>query len=152
MIKLPFTKSNRVSVFEMLSGLDWSLVKTALDSWKDGQKGYLWFTKESKPKSQQQLGYYYGVILPHAVQAFKDAEDWSLTIEGKGRSVEIELNLENMDLFLKSRYGKMDVFKDKREMSMAECAAYEDFCIKWLAKWMNCQVPPADTNFKKGGD
>ena len=35
-MKFQFVKTPRNSVFEMLFGIDWSMVKKFLDGWKDG--------------------------------------------------------------------------------------------------------------------
>ena len=151
MEKFRFTKTNRISVFEMLTGIDWNPIKCLLDGWKDGQEGYITFHKQSKPKSREQLGYYYAVIIPHAVKAFRQNEDFSLMVEGNNNRYELELTKDNMDLFLKTRYAAMtDKYMDKSEMDMTECAAYEDWCIKWVAKWLDYQIPPANPEYYRG--
>ena len=147
--KLSFTKANRVHVIDILAGLDWGSLALALNEWKPGTKGYLTVTKESKPKSSMQLGYYYAVILPAALEAFKDNGDFSLCLEVKGKRFEVELTKPNVDQFLKLRYAAYSgKYVDKTEMDMAECSFYEDWCIKWLATWLDCQVPPADTTWR----
>ena len=144
-----FVKTSNFSVFHMLVGLNWNALKVLLGGWKDGTRGYALFKKEGNPKSPKQLGYYYAVILPHAVQAFRDNQDFSLLIDFKGKQIEIELTLDNMDKFLKTAYAKLTgVYVDKSEMDMAECAMYEDWCIKWVAQWLDYQIPPADIDHK----
>jgi len=146
-----FVKTNRLSIFEMLGGMDWDRAKAQLNGWKDGQEGYVVLKKKGRPKSPQLLGYYFAVILPHSVEAFKNSQDFSLVVEHKGMKYELELTLENMDLFLKARYAAMEgIYMNKAEMNMAECAAFESWCIKWVSKWLNHEIPPADTNWKKG--
>ncbi len=141
----PFTKTNRISVFAKLAGIDWGIISTLLDGWKDGQLGKLSITKVSKPKSLEQLGYYYAVILPEAVKAFEANEDYSLMMQLGDKQIEVELNLKNMDNFLKLRYAALTgVYMDKAEMDMAECSAFEDWVIKWLATWFRCQIAPPD--------
>ena len=147
--RFKFVKTSNFSVFHMLVGLDWNGIKAIVGAWKDGTRGYAIFKKEGSPKSRQQLGYYYAVILPHAVQAFKDNQDFSLLIDFKGKQIELELTLDNMDTFLKTAYAKLTgVYMDKSEMDMADCSAYEDWCIKWVAKWLDYQIPPADREYK----
>ena len=153
-----FRKTNRLSVFEMMLDLNWGTIKTLLDRWKDGQAGKLVITKKSKPKSPQQLGWYYakpvnrskGGILQHAVDAFRQNEDYSLNIEVGDKKIEVELTRDNMDNFFKLRYAAMTgIYKDKADMDMAECSAFEDWCVKWLATWMKVQVPKPDPNWNK---
>ena len=153
-----FTKINRLSVFESFAGLDWAAVKTLLSGWEDGTKGYFDIKKEGKRKSSKQLGYYYakpvngssGGILQQIVDAFRKNEDFSLTMDFGNKTVEIELTRDNMDNFLKLRYAAMTgEYKNKEDMDMSECSAFEDWCIKWAAKWLNCQIPPSDPNWKQ---
>jgi len=60
------------------------------------------------------------------------------------------LDINTTDIFLKWRYGKWHgEYKDKGDMSMAECAAFMDWAIHWLAVFYNCHVPPADVDWKK---
>ena len=143
-----FTKTSRFnSVFSKMTGLDWSIISTHLDGYNDGQAGKLSITKVSKPKSLEQLGYYYAVILPEAVKAFEKNEDYSLVMQLGDKQIEVELTLKNMDNFMKLRYAaKTGIYVDKAEMDMAECSEFEDWVIKWLATWFNCQVPKANPN------
>lgn len=146
-----FVKTNRLSVFEMMLNLNWTAIKTLLDGWKDGQEGKLAITKVGKPKSPQQLGWYYakprggnnGGILQHAVDAFAKNKDFSLTINVGDKKIEVELTRNNMDNFLKLRYAAMTgIYKDKADMDMAECSAFENWCVEWMATWLKVQVPP----------
>ena len=50
---------------------------------------------------------------------------------------------DNMDNFLKLRYAEMTgVYTDKADMNMAQCSAYENWCVKWCVKWL--KIPEAD--------
>ncbi len=149
-----FIKTNRLSVMHMFLNLDWTAIKATLDGWKDGQEGKLAITKKSKPKSPEQLGWYYalpkngnkGGILQQAVDAFRKNEDMSLTMDFGDKKVEVELTLKNMDNFLKLRYAAMTgIYKNKGDMDMAECSAFEDWCVKWLATWLKIQIVPTLT-------
>jgi hypothetical protein len=107
------------------------------------------YHKVGKPKSPEQLGYYYATILPEAIEAFLNNEDFSLTVNMGDKVIELELTLLNMDDFLKLRYAAMTgKYVAKGEMNMAECSAYEDWCIKWLSTWLNCNVPKADKDWR----
>lgn len=147
--KFKFIKQNRLSVFERFGSLDWNAIATVLDGWQAGQAGYLTLHKESKPKSCEQLGYYYAVILPIVFDAFKDSGDVDIEIHVKDKKLALPLTADSVDWFLKLNYAQYnDEYKDKADMNKAECAAFEDWVIRWLAKWMNVHVPPADTNWK----
>ena len=148
-MEFPFTKTNRTSVFEAMLNLDWNLIKKLLDGWKDGQEGKLDIKKVGKPKSPEQLGYYYGKILPDAVKAFMANKDFSLTVNCGDKQIEMELTIKNMDYFFKLRYAAATgKYVDKGEMDMAECAFFEDWCINWVATWLKHQIPPANRDWR----
>ncbi len=66
-----FTKQGeRVSLFDF----GWIKINQQLSSWKAGQRGKLSITKVHPPKTKQQLGYYYAVIVPEAIEAFRTNE------------------------------------------------------------------------------
>ena len=152
MLKHKFTKSNRTIFFEMVSGIDWTMMREELNGWPNGTNGYMTMHKEGKPKSPEQLGYYHVVILPAAFQAFKSNEEVDLVIHIQNRQIKLPLTEKNVDFFLKIQYsGFHGEYKDKADMSKAECSAFEDWAIKWLARWMNVHVPPADANWRDNG-
>jgi len=138
-----------MSLFESLGNADYQAMYNYIHPWPDGTEGYITFHKKGSPKSPEQLGYYYAVILPTAVEAFRRNQDYQLYLEHKDKKVKLELTLKNADTFMKLRYAAMTgEYKDKEDMNMAECSAFEDWCIKWLATWLNCQIPPADRNWR----
>lgn len=151
--KFYFVKCDRNSVFEKLGNLKWNEIATLLDGWKEGTVGYATFHKEGKSKSPEQLGYYYGKILPMAVEVFQGNGEIDVTIKVKTKTVILPMSKESVDLFLKKNYGGWKgEFKHKGDMNMAECSAFEDWAILWLAKWLDCHVPPADTNWRQKQD
>ncbi len=150
MEKLQFTLTNRISVLERLGGFDWTALGVLLSTWTPGTKGYITAHKVGKPKSPEQLGWYYAVILPEAVKAFAVNKDFSLTLELGDKRVEVELTLDNMDNFLKLRYAAMTgEYVNKADMTMAACAAFEDWAISWLATWLKIQIPPPDPDWRQ---
>lgn len=149
-MKHSFIKLSRISVYERFEGLDWSVIATELDKWNEGQRGYIEIKKEGKIKSPEQLGYYYAVILPEAFKAFKESGEIDMQIHVKGKVVILPMTKEAVDMFLKFNYGGYcGEYKDKGEMDMAECSAFEDWCILWLGKWLNVHIPPADKEWRK---
>ena len=148
-MKYPFTKTNRLSVIERLGGFDWNTFGQELDKWKDGQKGHLAIIKERKQKSAEQLGYYYGVILPIALKSFQEDGDTQLIVFIKGNKITLPCNKDAVDMTLKLRYAESTGgYMGKAEMSMAECSAFEDWVIRWLVQWMDCHIPPSDPNWR----
>ncbi len=147
----PFTKKNRTSVFERFGGLNWPILATFLDGWKDDQAGTLILKKRNKRKSPEQLGYYFGKILPMAFENFKSTGDVTIEIHvGPKKIVQLPLTLESVDFFFKIQYAAYNngIYMDKATMGMAECAAFETYVIGWLAEWRKCHVPPADPDWR----
>ena len=93
-LKHKFTKSNRTSVFEMFGGIEWQPIHQELERWENGTNGYITLHKEGKLKSAEQLGYYYGKILPMAFENFKEDHlskiNFSIT-SSKGREKMVEM-------------------------------------------------------------
>lgn len=149
-LKFKFTYRKKISVFQMFGGLDWSKIADLLVGWNEGQEGYLTATKIGKLKSPEELAYYYAVILPYAFEAFKESGEFTKTVSARGKTYELPLDMQSADAFLKFRYGKWKgEYKDKGDMTMAECAAFMDFCILWLAEYYHCHIPPADPNWRE---
>jgi len=147
--KVPFTKCNRESVIQRFGPISWFDVGVELDRIPNGEKGYMSIHKEGKPKSLQQLAYYYAVILPTAFKAFRDSGNFTLTLSFKDKDTVVDLTEATVDIFLKIRYAqRLGEYKDKADMTMAECSAFEDWSIQWLATWLNCQIPPSDINWR----
>lgn len=148
--RFDFTKQDRISVYEQLDGLDWSGIATQLSGWKQGQKGYVEITKRGRRKSMEQLGYYYAVILPAALDDFKTDQGVTLNFNIGEKHVTLPLSLDTVDWFFKLNYAEYNSgeYKDKAEMNMAECAAFETYVIKWLATWRNVHIPEADKEWK----
>ena len=156
MRKFFFTcRPNARTILQVLEGFNTKMLAEMFKSWNDGTRGYATFHRVGKKKSPEELGYYYAVILPMAFQAMKDKqkeEDGGISIDVTmcGKRLELPLTEKVADTIMKWRYGKWrGDYQDKGDMNMAQCAAFMDFCIKWLAKFYNCHVPPADPNWSQ---
>lgn len=151
--KFTFTKRNRASIGERLGNLNWTAFAAELDKIKAGDEAYIEIHRKGKPKSPEELGYYYAVILPEAFKALKESGEFTVTISARGKAYELPLDEDTTDIFLKWRYGKWHgEYKGKGDMNMAECAAFMDWCITWLATYYQCYIPPADPNWKDKKD
>ena len=147
MIEFPFKcRPDARTIKAVLEGFDWKKLAEMFQSWNSGTDGYCTFHRVRKPKSGQQLGWYYakprtvgskGGILQQAVDAFQRNEDLSLSLKFGDKTIEVELTRKNMDNFLKQRYAEMTgIYADKADMNMAQCSAYENWCVKWCVKWL----------------
>jgi hypothetical protein len=144
-------RPNAHSILQVLEGFDTQMLAKMFQAWNDGTAGYATFHRARKPKSQAQLGWYYaeprgeskGGILQQAVDAFRRNKDMSLTLELGDKKIEVELTRDNMDNFLKLRYAAMTgIYMDKGDMNMAQCSAYENWCVDWLETWL--KIPRVD--------
>jgi hypothetical protein len=162
MIEFPFKcRPEAMSIKSVLEGFDWVRLAKMFQSWSNGTDGYATFHRRGKLKSSSQLGWYYakpktvgskGGILQQAVDAFREDDDLSLSLKFGDKIIEVELTRDNMDNFLKLRYAEMTgLYADKADMNMAQCAAYENWCVKWLNKWLSIpleQLEP-DPNYRQ---
>lgn len=142
------------TILAVLEGLDTIGLAKMFNSWNSGTAGYITVHRVGRRKSPQELGYYYSVILPMAFDAMKEKqleEDGGISVDVtiNGKRLELPLTEKVTDTILKWRYGAWEgEYADKGDMNMAQCAAFMDWCIKWLATHYNCHVPPADPNWK----
>ena len=147
-----FTRGDSSVFFNQLD-VDWEALAAELSTWKVGQKGYMSFVKQSKPKSGEQLGYYYGLILPVAFEEFvrskNDVLVFELKVKGKTKTVKLPLTKKNLDRFFKAQYSEFSgVYKDKGEMDMTECSFFEQYVIDWMFNWFDLVIPNANPNWK----
>jgi hypothetical protein len=115
-------------------------VRATMEAFFKGQKdctGFLRWHKTTNrtPKTLEQLGYYYAVILPTACQGLKEA----------GHEVMgIPPTKDQTDAILKHfcavvREGGEIV--NKRDMTKMECMEFITNCIVWCAKNLGCVIP-----------
>ena len=153
-------RPNARTILQVLEGFDTAMLAKMFQSWNNGTAGYATFHRVGKPKSPAQLGWYYakpvngssGGILQQAVDAFREDRDMSLTMTFGEKTIKVELTRENMDNHLKLRYAAMTgEYADKADMNMAQCSAYENWCVDWLVMWM--KIPrenlEPDANWKQ---
>jgi len=151
-----FTRHNGSSATLMMGGLDWKGLANELMRIPSGERAYITVHRKGKPKSREQLAYYYAVILPEATKAFEDdnstkIEFWTTSVKTTGtKKITLPMTETGVDSFFKLCYAAYcNEYKDKAEMNMAECAAFEDYCIRWLAEHKECHIPPANPDYKE---
>jgi hypothetical protein len=106
---------------------------------------------QGAPKTIEQQGYYYGVVIPHTLKALKEMgnDDVVLSI-GKGFK-HIPLMKDNVDMLLKSIWSREtnSEIKSKSEFSLEEYSELIDISIMWVAKWLNYSIPPPNKDWRK---
>lgn len=97
-------------------------------------------------KTLEQLGYYYAVIIPTVYRQLVDDGNETFVVKIGSKFREVPLTKDIVDLLLKEACAFSE--KSKAKMSMEECSAFIDRCIRWAARWLGCVIPPPDTNSK----
>ena len=114
-------------------------------------------TKKKRGKSQDQLGYYYAVVIPCAVQALIDAgwdsvgeTAWSLGGQDM-TAIPLATNQDNVDSMLKALFSASEdsSLVQKRRMTVDEMGRLIDFAGRWLAESFGV-VLPAPAYYEKG--
>ncbi len=127
-------------------------------SLKEGEIVEMVFQKRRSMKTPAQLGYWYAVLMPFAVEELKKAGwDRFFVIQSMNRSPrlalystmsespEVEVNLENTDSFFKDElqaFKQSDELPLKRNMTDQEMSELIDFTIDWLNKNLQVMPPP----------
>lgn len=104
---------------------------------------YLTLTKrKGAPKTLEQLGYYYAVIIPTVYQQLVEDGNERFVVKIGSKFKEVPLTKDVVDLMLKDTCAFEE--KSKAKMSMQECSEFIDRCIRWAARWLSCVIPPPD--------
>lgn len=124
-----------------------SVWKAFLAGLPDGNY-YLTITKrKGPPKTLEQLGYYYAVIIPTVYNQMVEDGHERFVVNIGGKFKEIPLTKDVVDLLLKEACAFDE--KSKAKMSKQECSEFIDRCIRWSAMYLHCVIPPPDTENEK---
>ena len=115
------------------------------DAYVQGQKDGDYYTTLNKAKgpskTNEQLGYYFAVIIPTVYQQLKDDGNETFVVKIGPNFKEVPLTKDIVDLLLKEACAFPDN-KSKAKMSMEDCSEFIDKCIWWSARWLGCVIPP----------
>ncbi len=107
-------------------------------------KYYLTLTKvKGPPKTAEQLGYYYAVVLPTAYkQMLEDGND-TIIVQIGDKQKEVPLTEDVVDGVLKAACAKFNGqnVKDKRNMTKEDAAVFLGDTIRWCARYLHCVIP-----------
>ena len=95
------------------------------------------------PKTLQQLGYYYAVVLPTAYRAMVELGNDTMTIAIGGGVKEVPLSQDVVDSILKQVWAtrKGCEVKSKAKFSIEEASELIDWSIQWCARYLGCVIP-----------
>lgn len=113
---------------------------------KDGDYYIVLHKQKGSPKTLEQLGYYYAVIVPTAFKQMVEDGNEKMVIKVGGKFKEVPITEDVVDLLLKEACAKLDGKKVtlKRNMSKQECSEFIDRVIRWCARWLHCVIPEPD--------
>jgi hypothetical protein len=116
----------------------------------EGQLVQVVVSKQTHPKTSAQLGYYYGVLLPFASQAFRDmGYDEYPAGEVMGFEIGFANTPDTTDEILKRLYATHKGLAKpplKRDMSDEEMSEFIDWVVRFLATNLGAVAPEAEKN------
>ena len=111
---------------------------------KDGDYHLELHKQKGPPKTNQQLAYYYAIVLPCVAKSMKEHGNDSIVVKVGKRFVELALTEKIVDRLLKQRCAVFDgKVVNKADMSIEQAAEFLDRTIMWAAKYLGCVVPEA---------
>jgi hypothetical protein len=119
--------------------------------WK---RGYITLHKaKGEGKTNEQLSYYYAVVVETAFRQMQDDGNDVMKIEIGEKTKTVPLTRDVVDIILKDAYAKSIGSNKvlKRNMSLADCMALIDFAIRWCAIYLHCVIPEPDPLWKQKG-
>lgn len=120
--------------------------RLVFDAYVSGQKDGDYYIALHKvrgaPKTLEQLGYYYAVIVPTVYRQMKEDGNETFVVKIGKKFKEVPLTADIVDLLLKEACAFDE--KLKRNMTMAQCSEFIDRTIRWSAKWLGVVIPEPD--------
>ena len=102
-------------------------------------------TKHRHPKTLAQLGYYFAVLMPFAVQELRNqGHDELFEVSVGDLKTGVETNTDTVDILFKTlfrSYKSMERIPLKRNMNDEEMGELIDFTLAWLAKNLGAIAP-----------
>jgi len=112
---------------------------------KDGDYT-LTLSKTVAGKTNEQLGYYFGVVVHTAFQQMLSDGNRSIMVHINDKFKEIPLTEGVVDSMFKKIWAdsKGCEVKSKADMSIEEHSELIDISIMWSAQYLGCQIPPPE--------
>ena len=103
------------------------------------------FKKQTRKKTNRQLGYWFSVLLPHTVEGLREAgHDTLFNITVGDHSVGVETDIDTTDILLKTLYKAykgLDKLPLKRNMTTEEMSDLLEFALRWAAENLGIFIP-----------
>jgi len=113
---------------------------------KDGDYYITLHKVKGSPKTLEQLGYYYAVIVPTAFKQMVEDGNEKMVVKVGDKYKEVPITEDVVDLLLKEACAKFDgkIVTLKRNMSKQECKEFIDRAIRWCARYLHCVIPESE--------
>ena len=97
-------------------------------------------------KTNEQLGYYFGVVVPTAFRQMISDGNRSIMVHINDKFKELPLTEEVVDSMFKKIWAdsKGCKVKSKADMSIEECSELIDISIMWAERYLGCHIPPPE--------
>lgn len=98
--------------------------------------------RKGPPKTLEQLGYYFAVIIPTVKQAMVEHGNDYFVVKVGDKFKELPINDEVVDQLLKEACAKFDgKIVNKADMTKEQASEFIDRCIRWAARYLGCVIP-----------
>lgn len=124
------------------------LYQAFLDKLKDGDTIEIKIKKQGPQKTNRQLSYWYGVLVPFAVNALHEAGNDTLFDVSVGDfKTGVATDNTTVDIFFKTLFKvhtSADKLPQKRNMTTKDMSDLIDFSLRWLAENLGVYCPTPD--------
>lgn len=126
------------------------LYKSFVDKLEEGDTVEIRLKKQQRTKTNPQLGYWYGVLIPFAVNVLREAGYNTLfDISVGDLKTGVATNKDTVDLLFKTLFMHHVSEKNlplKRNMTTQEMSDLIDFALKWMAENLGAFCPTPKDN------
>jgi hypothetical protein len=121
------------------------MYRAFLNNLKEGDTVEVSLKKQRRKKTNPQLGYWYGILIPFAVDALREAGHNTLFEVSVGNlKTGVSTDKETVDLLFKvlfKTHASADKVPQKRNMTTEQMSELIDFALKWLAENLGVFAP-----------
>jgi len=127
-----------------------TLYQAFINNLEEGDTVEIRLKKQRRKKTNPQLGYWYGVLVPFTVDALRQAgHDTIFAISVGEFTTGVETSKDTVDILLKTLFKSHKQLNElplKRDMTTEEMSELIDFSLKWLAEGLGVFCPTPEMN------
>jgi hypothetical protein len=122
-----------------------TLYQAFVNKLKEGDTVEIRLKKQGRKKTNPQLGYWYGILIPCTIEGLREVGHSTLfDITVGEHRVGVETDTDTTDILLKTLYKAhkgLDKLPLKRNMTTEEMSGLIDFALGWVAENLGVFVP-----------